>query len=241
MGWTSYCVYGKIDRLTECRKHFGQYPEWATILKDALVGDVYYAAMKSAKENEVWALIVLTDVANGEFAYKDMDETTLPFFYDCPNSILKLLTKTENERANEWRRRCYANTSKRPPEKPKKDPLAELKKYLGYNFSSNAETGSDYKSFQTKYINYLRRLCKENGWTVARAYRGHYSFSCFIKNAEDKYICLSIDDVRNLSCAWYYRILITTAQSDVDFRGGIRNYTSLEDLQESVEYLFRFA
>lgn len=30
--------------------------------------------------------------------------------------------------------------------------LADLKKYLGYEFSSGAYTGEDYKSFQTKYI-----------------------------------------------------------------------------------------
>ena len=32
--------------------------------------------------------------------------------------------------------------------------IAELKKYLGYEFSSGSYTGDDYKSFQTKYINY---------------------------------------------------------------------------------------
>ncbi len=35
--------------------------------------------------------------------------------------------------------------------------IAELKKYLGYEFSSGSYTGEDYKSFQTKYINYLSK------------------------------------------------------------------------------------
>ena len=30
--------------------------------------------------------------------------------------------------------------------------IAELKKYLGYEFSSGSYTGEDYKSFQTKYL-----------------------------------------------------------------------------------------
>lgn len=241
MGWTSYCVKGKIDRLAECRRQFGKYPEWATILKDAIVGDVYYAAMKSARENEIWALIVLTDARNGEFAYKDMDETMGPFYYDCPNSILRLLTPTKNERANNWRRICYANTSKRSPEKPKKDPLREIKKYLGYKFSSGSETGSDYKSFQTKYINYLRKFCKENGWELVKALRGHYSFSCFIQNEQEKFVYLSIGDVRSFNPDWYERILIRIAQSERDYHGGANYYTSLEDLQQNVEYLFRYA
>lgn len=241
MGWTSYCVKGKIDRLAECRRQFGKYPEWATILKDALVDGVYYAAMKSAKENKVWALVVLTDVTDGEFAYKDMDETMEPFYYDCPNSILRLLTPTENERANNWRRKCYANTSKRSPERTKKDPLAEIKKYLGYRFSSSSGTGSDYKSFQTKYINYLRSFCKENGWALVNTSRGHYSFSCFIQNEQGKLVFLSIGDVRGFKPDWYERILIRTAQNDRDCHGGASYYTSLEDLQQNIEYLFRYA
>lgn len=38
----------------------------------------------------------------------------------------------------------------------------ELKKYLGYEFSTGCYTGDDYKSFQTKYINYLKAMCIEN-------------------------------------------------------------------------------
>ena len=45
MGWTSYYVYGSIDRLAECRKEFNRSPDWATIVKDAMVEKVYYAAM----------------------------------------------------------------------------------------------------------------------------------------------------------------------------------------------------
>ena len=42
--------------------------------------------------------------------------------------------------------------------------LAELKKYLNYEFSSGCYTGEDYKGFERKYINYLKSMCKENGW-----------------------------------------------------------------------------
>ncbi|MFR8621990.1 hypothetical protein [[Ruminococcus] torques] len=53
------------------------------------------------------AVVVLTSVRNGRyFGYKDMDESELPFYYNCPESILKLLTPTENADANEWRKRC---------------------------------------------------------------------------------------------------------------------------------------
>ena len=44
--------------------------------------------------------------------------------------------------------------------------LQELEKYLHYTFSTGCDTGEDYKSFERKYINYLRALCNENGWTL---------------------------------------------------------------------------
>lgn len=40
--------------------------------------------------------------------------------------------------------------------------IKDLEKYVNYEFSSGCYTGDDYKSFQTKYINYLRAVCKNN-------------------------------------------------------------------------------
>ena len=40
--------------------------------------------------------------------------------------------------------------------------IAELKKYLSHEFSSGCYVGEDYKTFQTKYLNYLKTICKEN-------------------------------------------------------------------------------
>ena len=37
--------------------------------------------------------------------------------------------------------------------------IKDLKKYVNYEFSSGCYTGDDYKSFQTKYINYLKSIC----------------------------------------------------------------------------------
>lgn len=42
--------------------------------------------------------------------------------------------------------------------------LQELKKYIDYEFSTGIYTGEDYKTFQTKYINYLKTMCKDNHW-----------------------------------------------------------------------------
>lgn len=108
--------------------------------------------------------------------------------------------------------------------------LAELKKYLDYEFSSGCYTGEDYKSFQTKYINFLRTMCRENNWQLVNVLRNHYCFSAFVKSAQNKCVYLSISDVRYFSNDWYRHILVRTAKNEVDYRGGFNNYTTLEKL-----------
>lgn len=119
--------------------------------------------------------------------------------------------------------------------------LNELRKYLTHTFSTGSTTGKDYKTFQTKYINYLRSLCKLHGWELVNVGRNHHCFTAFIRNAEYKYIYLSISDVRYFNNEWYYHILIRTAKHERDYRGGSNNYACLTTLSESVQRLLQFA
>lgn len=101
-----------------------------TVLKSAVVGTTYYAAVKRENiktgECKVFAGIALTstrDTGYGcNFGYKDMDETCGPCCYDCPASILDLLPPTDNEFALEWRRKCR----ERQHEKKTKPSLSKL-------------------------------------------------------------------------------------------------------------------
>lgn len=116
--------------------------------------------------------------------------------------------------------------------------LKDLQKYLNYEFSSGCYTGQDYLHFQTKYINYLRNLCKENSWELVNIGRNHYCFSLFIKNGK-KYIYFSISDVRFWQNEWYNRILYRTALHERDYTGGSNNYTNLYDLEEKLDEMFK--
>ncbi len=117
--------------------------------------------------------------------------------------------------------------------------LNDLKKYIDYEFSSGCYTGEDYKSFQTKYINYLKTMCKENHWELVNVSKSHYCFSAFIKSSENKCVYLSISDVRYFSNEWYSHILVRTAKNEVDYRGGFNNYTTLEKLDNTVARLLK--
>lgn len=109
--------------------------------------------------------------------------------------------------------------------------IRDLEKYVNYEFSSGCYTGDDYKSFQTKYINYLKSVCKNNHWRLVNVGKNHYCFSAFIKSAENKCVYISISDVRYFSNEWYDHILIRTAENETDYRGGFNNYTTLSDLE----------
>lgn len=112
--------------------------------------------------------------------------------------------------------------------------IKDLEKYIDYEFSSGCYTGDDYKSFQTKYINYLRSICKQNHWQLVNVGRNHYCFSAFIKSAENKCVYVSISDVRFFTNEWYSNILIRTAKNEQDYHGGFNHRTTLKELEMKV-------
>ena len=109
--------------------------------------------------------------------------------------------------------------------------IKDLEKYIDYEFSSGCYTGEDYKNFQTKYINFLRSICKQNHWQLVNVGRNHYCFSAFIKSAENKCVYVSISDVRFFTNEWYNNILIRTAKNEQDYHGGFNHRTTLKELE----------
>lgn len=116
MGWTSYYAKfyknGKIDRKAECDDYFRRNAEYYELLKSSMVGTTYYGAVRNKKNQKVFAVVFLTSVDGYEFYYKDMTESCNPYSYDCPKSILNLLSDTDNEFALSWRQKCYENIEK---------------------------------------------------------------------------------------------------------------------------------
>ena len=110
-----------------------------------------------------------------------------------------------------------------------------LKQYINYEFSTGCYTGNDYKTFQTKYINYLKTICKENNRSLIKVNKNHYCFSAFIKGGtENKCVYISISDVRYFNNDWYNHILVRTAKNEVDYKGGFNHYTTLDKLEYKI-------
>ena len=113
--------------------------------------------------------------------------------------------------------------------------LKDLEKYLNYEFSSGCFTGEDYKTFERKYINLLKTICKNNNWSLIKFNKNHYCFSAFIKGGtENKYVYISISDVRYFNNDWFNHILIRTAKNEVDYKGGFNHYTTLDKLEGKI-------
>ena len=129
MGWTYYHAptdcKGRVNRKAECDKistwerrdeQTGELISSGRVLKSRMVGSTYYAAVelkgRAHPVPHVGCFVFLThgkahkyDYMN--FGYKDMDETCEPYYYDCPESILALLSPTDNENALKWRAACH--------------------------------------------------------------------------------------------------------------------------------------
>ena len=216
MGWTSYHAshykYAKgnrtIDRKAECDAYFmeGLNKGHYNVLKSAMVGSTYYAAVQIMKkylgedengksiyedlpENErhTFAAIFLTSTDMKDyynFAYKDMSESMGPYKYDCPKGILDLLPPTENEYALEWRKKCYERIE------AKKNP----------NALRNLPVGTKIKvvmPFDTKYHSAGQEviLTKCLNWKGNRSawYKGSMQFTAgLMKMLEEHYEVVSI-------------------------------------------------
>jgi len=165
MGWTS------LHRQDgQGMKEFFER-EWNTknIIDCAMVNcaTVYmaYKTIKSdlANENEIVALVVRVNFHRGyyNFSYKDMDETMMPYYFDCPERILKLLTPTTNENSIEWRKRCWENVNKRKS-KPKLKIGDVLKFHKPIRFTNGYEedtfivTDPRSMTVKNKYDRYFR-------------------------------------------------------------------------------------
>lgn len=194
MGWTSYrasCYKnGKVDRKTECDNLFNSDAiSWSEdhkvigkyeVLKSSLVGSTYYAAVKKTifatetepEKTDVFAAVCITSTDSKDyynFAYKDMDESMGPYKYDCPKTILDMLTPTENEYALEWRKKCYEQLAKKKnPNSFGKLPVGTIIKvimpfdtnYFNVGQEVTLKKCNKWGSNRTEWITQMRPYCR---------------------------------------------------------------------------------
>ena len=173
MGWTWYHATertdsGRVSPSREIRKEMRRgLGERSIILDDAFVKGVYYAAVRDNETNEVWALVCKTGTSTKDyfdFGYKDMDEFMGPYEHDCPDCILDLLTPTDHEWANRWRKKCRErNRKEKSPSAFKNLPDGAKATWIAPKWLSGFDEGEKL----------VLRKGKQNAWKKRSPYVWH--------------------------------------------------------------------
>lgn len=107
----------------------------------------------------------------------------------------------------------------------------DYNKWLNHTFSSGTDPLPDYVEFQRKMRFDLKRIAKNNNLELHSFNKNHYEFSAVLKDIhEDKFIYVSISDVRYWKNEWYNNVLIRTMEHDKDWTGGRNHYCKWEEI-----------
>jgi hypothetical protein len=111
MGWTSnYNWTTKQDVVSEILRDcsFSGATGESRVIKHSLVGNHLWIAYESCKaggdpRRAVLLCLIEKVRADGCYAYKPMDESMEPYYYDCPQSIIDAAGPTGDVHAQAWR------------------------------------------------------------------------------------------------------------------------------------------
>lgn len=118
-----------------------------------------------------------------------------------------------------------------------------LQPYWDHEFSSGGTAGRDYKQFQAKYRNWLKK--ELHGYKVT-LHPNHYEFSAVIEKPANcaepaKYVYLSVPDVRFFPRKWATNILVRAMAHAKDWTGGRNNYCGITGVRDAVDRIMEEA
>ena len=151
-----------IDNHLTWDSHDKEAGDKHTVLATALVNmREFYAAVEHVKADgtrEVWAAVIKVSWYPKDHyncCVKAMSEFEGPYYHNCPEKMLKLLTPlAEHEKyAAEWREKCWANVNRKKVVKKVGDVVRlyghdyKLREYLGRRgyFATHVESGHTYR------------------------------------------------------------------------------------------------
>lgn len=109
-----------IDNHLNWDSHDEETGDKHTVLATAFINmREFYAAVEHVKADgtrEVWAAVIKVSWYPKDHyncCVKTMSEFEGPYYHNCPEKLLKLLTPTDSEWANTWREKCWANVNRK--------------------------------------------------------------------------------------------------------------------------------
>ena len=115
---------------------------------------------------------------------------------------------------------------------------ASLRSFFDYTFSSGSVAGDDFKSFNTKFRNAIKKALPA-GYVIHDWHKNHYECSWVVKTPSNHFIYSSISDVRFFPNEWATDILIRTMAHDKDWSGGHNQRTTVFSYAADLERIER--
>ena len=212
MGWDGILISEPHKTVSEKLAVYFKYHGFCEneVVKATIKNGVVYGAIRNLKTKDVWAMVSLLkfrkDGWQTEMLAKNMSEDMMPYYFDCPKSILDLLTKTDNEHSNEWRKRCYEQLEKaKEKAKIKKTDYLFIKsgvKFLNgdiqYVFVKNKYGRNHYNSisYSDPYTHYrfnpneyeVQYITESQYIACEKAYRQKFHAKCVVSDYDDNII-----------------------------------------------------
>jgi len=114
MGWTGMSPRYDGDKKKWLEDQFtGEHSHLSDLsIKGSTAYGIYWWNEGNSTKHE--AIVILISCRKDEWAYKDMGESALPYYFDAPRKLLDRLDQLGqpfNDNARQWRDRCRENLS----------------------------------------------------------------------------------------------------------------------------------
>lgn len=144
-------------------EHFSR--EWGSdfnLVDYSIVGNIMYMLVHSYPKGHNFITVLKCSKNGSEYSFKFIEDCMQPYYYDCPERLLKRATTT-NAQAQEWYNKCRLH---REVKKEKKKIVELLKKgSLGAGSIIEDCIGRKIQYLQVLSKNYLIGKCMEDGQT----------------------------------------------------------------------------
>lgn len=101
--------------------------------------------------------------------------------------------------------------------------MLKAEKWFDYGFDGGCTTTKEYEQFQRDCKSDLKKMASENGLELYDFNKNHFCFSAVLSDGE-KFIYVSVSDVRYFGWNSGTRILIRTMKHAKDWSGGMNQY-----------------
>lgn len=115
-------------------------------------------------------------------------------------------------------------------------------KWINHTFSSSSSAEKDYLTFQQEMRQDLKNQASKYNLLLHSFNKNHYCFSAVLKDKnENKYIYVSMSDVRGIGKKLFNSVLYRTMQNEKDWTGGNNHFCNWDSVGEKARELIEWS